>query len=68
MATEPGDVRQSSQASAFETKTGAMEGPKHKTPPKVEHGDPPQDLDGKYYCNIHPECSGKPFERKSDLK
>jgi hypothetical protein len=56
MATEPGDVRQSSQASAFETKTGAMEGPKHKTLPVVERGDPTQTHDGKY------------FEQKSESK
>jgi hypothetical protein len=68
MKTAPSDVRQSSHAPASETIPSGIKEPEHKTPPKVEHGDPPQDLDGKYYCNIHPECSGMPFERKSDLK
>jgi hypothetical protein len=68
METAPSDVRQSSQAPASDNTPGAIEGPEHKTPPKVEHGDPPQDLDGRYYCNISPECSSMHFKRKSELK
>jgi hypothetical protein len=68
METAPSHVRQSSQAPAFETTPGAIEGPEHKTPPVVERGDPTQTHDGKYYCKMDPKCADQVFNRKCEWR
>jgi hypothetical protein len=34
----------------------------------IKRGDPPQAIDGKYYCNFSPDCADLYFDRKNEWR